>query len=298
MKNNIVKLITNITFITFIIFISVIKTHAASSVSVFPSIISLSLSPGKISSTTLTIKNNGESPIPIRIRFEPLVLSEDSSALPSIGSWISLSKSSLLIPSQQQEKINILISIPKKVELGGYYGMLYIEPLTSVQSTSDSQVMTKMGVLLLGSIGVQGVSHGLVELQKPQLSTLISESQSLTLSYQIKNNSLTHFAAKPFLLIHPLNGKTETIVLEERLVFPGKTRKWISPISVIDGKKIYYSAELFVSLGNGTYQKQPFYFIIFPVRQAIILVLCIATSISIVRKRKQIKKAMEILVRG
>jgi hypothetical protein len=292
------KKLINITFIIVITFITVIRAQAASSVTVFPSIISLVLSPGKTSSSILTVKNNGDIPLPVRLRFEPLLLTDDSSTLRSIGSWISLSKSSLLIPAQSEEKMEIKISIPKTIDLGGYYGMLYVEPLTSVQNKSGSLVMTKMGVLLLGSVGVQQIPLNSIEVQKPTLNSFISDSKTRILSYQVKNNALNHISAKPYVIIHPLGGKTETVELEERLIFPGKKRLWESPITVKDGSRLYYSADLFVSIGNGLSQKKSFSFIIFPIQQSIILVLCIAISISIEKRRKQIKEAIKILVKG
>lgn len=274
------------------------STVHASSVTVFPSIISLVLSPGKTSTTILTIGNNSESPLPVRVRFEPLLLTDDATTLPSIGSWITLSKSSLLIPSQKKEQIEIKITLPKTIPLGGYYGMLFVEPLSSTQSKTSSLIQTKMGVLLLGSIGVQGIPLSSIAIQKPILNTFISDSKTRTLSYAVKNNSLTHISAKPYLIVHPYNGKAESILLDERIVFPGTTRKWESDFTVAEGNKGYYEADLFVSIGNGKYQKQSFSFIIFPIQQAIILVLCIAVVITIKKRSKQINEAIDILIKG
>jgi hypothetical protein len=299
MKINIYKQIISFCLLSFVFCIlSSLPVKASSSITVFPSIVSLVLSPGKTSLTTLTIGNNSQTPLPVRIYFEPLILADDPSSLPSIGSWITLSRSSLLIPANTQEKINIQITIPKTVAFGGYYGMLYVEPLTSVRQLNGSQILTKMGVLLLGSVGVQDVPLNQIELNKPILNTFISESNTFTLSYSIKNNSLNHISAKPYLIVHPLSGKEETVLFDERLVFPGKTRTWQSEFNVNDGKKIVYTADLFVSIGNGLSHKKSFTFIIFPIKLTIILVLCIAIGISIIRKRKQIKKAVEILVNG
>ena len=291
--------IKNIIFIIILAFVIGIPVEASStSVTVFPSIISLSLSPGSTSSSILTVGNNSDSPLPIRLQFEPLTLADDTSTLPSIGPWITLSNSTLLIPARKQEKITIQITIPKTLALGGYYGMIYLEPLSSIKATTGSDIRTKIGVLILGSIGVQDVPLNSIELQQPHLSSFVSESKTLALSYQVKNTALNHISAKPFLVIHPLNGKNETVQFDERLVFPGKKRAWESSFTVQDSKKFYYTADLHVSIGNGRSQKKSFSFIIFPIQQSIILVLCIAASISIIRKRKQIRNAFEIIVKG
>ena len=273
---------------------------APSSLSIRPSIISLSLSPGKTSHTPLSIINNGVSPLPIRLRFEPLSTLSDTSVRPlqSIERWISLSSSSLLIPSQQEKIIDVQIALPKTISLGGYYGMIYVEQLAPSQTSSGSVVLTKMGVLVLGSVGVQEVPLNSIEIQKLTLANSISETSTLQLSFDVKNAALNHISAKSYLKIHPLLGKEETVQLDEKLVFPGTKRGWNTSFSVQKDRQLYYAADLYVSIGNGLTQKKSFSFVIFPVQQAIILVLCIAIGISIVRKRKQIKQAVEIMVRG
>lgn len=271
---------------------------SSTSITVFPSIISFSLSPGATSSIVLTIGNNSDTPLPVRLVFEPLILAEESTALPTIGSWITLSKDSFLIPGNTQEKTIIKINLPKTIPIGGYYGMLYVEPLVSQQIANSSYVMTKMGVLILGSVGVQDVPFNTIELQQPHLTTIISESNILHISYEVKNNALNHITAKPYLVIHPLFGKTETIIMEEHLVFPGKKRKWEGTFIVKDSGKIFYKADLYVSIGNGLSHKKSFSFGIFPATRALVLILCIGSIFIVLRKRKQIKKALRIIVKG
>ncbi|MCX6732602.1 MAG: hypothetical protein NTV98_03625 [Candidatus Roizmanbacteria bacterium] len=232
--NTIKKLVTlTIAIVTLTVFSPVIAQEKNStSLSVHPSIINLSLSPGKTSNTILSITNNGDLPLPVRLRFEPLVL-ENSTPLQSIGSWISVSNSSLLIPAKKEAIVNIKIELPKTIPLGGYYGMLYVEPFYSAgQSKSGSLVLTKMGVLILGSVGVQDVPLNSIELQKPSLSSWVSETSTLNLSFNVKNTALNHISAKPYLRIYPLFGKTEVIELDERLVFPGTERGWKTPFTV------------------------------------------------------------------
>jgi len=268
------------------------------SLSIRPSIISLFLSPGKTTNTALSIINNSDRPLPVRLTFEPLTLTDSSDTVKSIGSWISLSNNSLLIPAQKETSVNIKITLPKTIPLGGYYGMLYVEQLSPTQNSSGSLILTKMGVLILGSVGVQDVPLNSIELQNPTLTSIVSESNIIPLSLQVKNTALNHISAKPYLNVHPLFEKTETIQLEEKLVFPGTKRNWATSFTVKNDHQFYYTADLYVSIGNGLSQKKSFSFIIFPVKQAIILVLCIALGVSILRKRKQIKKAFEIMIRG
>ncbi len=270
----------------------------ASSITVYPSIMNIALSPGKTTTPLLTIGNNGDTPLPVRLQFEPLFLNDDPTPLQSMQQWVSISKSSLLIPARSKEIVPIRITLPKSIALGGYYGMIYIEPLTSVKNNSGSQVTTKVAALLLGSVGVNDVPLSSIEILTSGTSDFISESKTLHLPFQVKNTSLNHISAKPFLKIHPLFGKSEVIPLEERLVFPGKKRIWNSTFTVSQGTQLFYNADLYVALGNGKSQKKSFSFIIFPVQQSIILVLCTAAGISMIRKRKQIKKAARILIKG
>lgn len=270
----------------------------STSLSIHPSIISLSLSPGKTSITSLSIKNNSAIPLPLRLRFEPLILDHNANTVKSIGEWITLSNSSLLIPAKKEVIVDIKITLPKTIPLGGYYGMIYVEQLSPSKNISGSQILTKMGVLILGSIGIQDVPLNSIELQNPRLNTYISEVNMFRISFDVKNTALNHISSKPYLVIHPLFGKIETVQFDERLVFPGTKRMWDTQFTVQNKHALYYSADLFVSIGNGLSQKKSFVFIIFPIQAAIILVLCISVIISFIRKRKQIKSAIEILIKG
>jgi len=296
---NIKKIITIALFLAVSYFLFPISTLAQpASLSVRPSTISLSLSPGKTTYTTLSITNNSDRPLPLRLKYEPLILSDNNAKLQSIGNWLTLSEDSLLLPAKKETFITIKIALPKTIPLGGYYGLLYVEQLSPTQNSKGSLILTKMGILILGSVGVQDVPLNSIELQKPFLNNFISESSTLPLSFDVKNTALNHISAKPYLIIHPLLEKAEIIQLEEKLVFPGTNRMWDSSFTVQNDHQFYYTADLYVSIGNGLSQKKSFSFVIFPVQQAIILVLCIALSMSIIRKRKQIKKAFEIMIKG
>ena len=266
-----------------------------SSLSIHPSIISLSLSPGSTSVTVLSITNNGATPLPARIEFEPLAL---GASLHSIGSWVHISNPTLLIPAKKEVTVPITITIPKELPLGGYYGMLYVQSIPSVKISSDSLISTKIGVLILGSVGVQDIPLNSIELQKPTLTTYISETDTLNLSFSVQNTALNHISTKPYILIHPFLGKTESAQFDERLIFPGTERRWDTQFTVHDDKRLYYQAELFVALGNGRFKKQSFSFVIFPVKQAVVLVLCLGAGVSIFRKRKNLKKALLIIING
>ena len=270
---------------------------------VSPLIFNITLDPGKVYNYKIEVENLTSTPLPVKAYFENFTTTdeeggysfEDNTPNPLI-SWSSISKDELLIPAKSKESEELTVKIPSKVPFGGYYGVLFFEPLLS-QNLSDSTVISaKIGTLLLANIGVSEKNSNGKILDFSTNS--INQEESVPYLLRVQNNGLNHFSAKPILTIKPLFGKEQRIDLEEKFVFPGKVRRWEDSITLNDKWRGIYKATMSVSLGNGKQIVKQNYFLSFPISNSIIIVIIVSIFAFILTRRRRVKKALKILVKN
>jgi hypothetical protein len=174
--------------------------------------------------------------------------------------------------------------------------MIFFEPVGSVLQGS-TKVVSRIGILVLGDLGIQNSTSEKVQILNFSVGNL-EEHSPIPLLLRVKNISLHYFTAKPFLTLTPLVGKKQTILLEEKIVFPTKVRRWSYPLSISTLPINIYKAQIAVSIGNGEQIKTATYLIIFPYTKALILLLILLLIGFVIIRRKQIKNALRILIRN
>ena len=141
---------------------------------------------------------------------------------------------------------------------------------------SGQLVQTKIGIPILANIGVIDPKAKQGEILDFAIDKLIYGNQDrLNAQFKVKNVSLYHFSAKPFLLVRPLWGQEDRYELDERIVLPGKTREWDSPITIKNYFGGLYFAKLQVSVGAGQQEEANTAFIILPSAKKLHLTLMV-----------------------
>lgn len=272
-------------------------------IKISPLIFNIELSPGKTYHYKLTIENLTKAPLPVRASLENFATTDEEGGYnfqnnkPNpLLSWIKLSQNEMLLPARSKQTINVTVSIPQKVSLGGYYGILFLEPLVSQKTINGNLISAKVGTLFLANIGVtaKDTKAEVLTLNLP----LITENHSLPLLLRVQNNGLNHFSAKPTLELKPLFGKKETIDIEEKFVFPGKVRRWEQDLSLKNKWRGIYKATLRVSTGEGKYIEKSSYVISFPVSKVLLIFFIITICIFILTRKQRVSKAIRILLKG
>lgn len=295
-----------IIIITVMIFIAVITKSAyaqtpSSILSISPVIFNISLSPGRKYTHTLKITNNLDVPLPLTLTIEPLDTPDDGINQKSnntIASWITFPVTDMIIEAKKERTVDFQIQVPDRVPLGGYYGMIFLHPSLPHMQGFPQEVSTKIGILLMGSIGVQDVPLNKVEINKFGFDSFVYEKNNIEINFMVKNASLNHFSAKPHLTIKPLFGSPQNVDLEEKFVFPGKSRKWSQTMTLAQFPHLFYKATLNVSVGGGIQKAMVTYFIAFPFFKLILILLVVIMSIGIFKKWGRFKKAVSILLKG
>ena len=273
---------------------------------VSPVIINLSLSPGKTHTHEVTVENLTSSPMPLRATLNDFITSgeeggyifEDSKSNPLL-SWITLNENEFLLNPKEKKTLQLTITTPKSIPVGGYYGVLFFEPVLMNTPTETTRVSAKVGVLMLANIGVPDPNANRAEILDFTLPFWNNENP-VPLLLRVKNTALNFFTAKPTIVVSPIipvDG-SKLITLEEKIIFPGGVRRWTEDTTIQDLSPNIYKAALSVSSGNGQTVTSERYFVVFPFAHVLgILIVCVVL-LFIILKRKRFGKAINALIRS
>lgn len=271
---------------------------------VSPAIINVTLSPGKTHTHKVTIENRSTMPMPLRATLSDFMtggeeggyIFEETKDNPLL-SWIQLNESEFILNPQEKKTIDMTITTPKSIPVGGYYGVLFFEPVVQGEQINVTKVNAKVGVLMLANIGVPDANAQKGEIL--DFSTdFFQEDGTVPFMLRVKNTSLNFFSAKPNLTIAPLlsfTGAQKHYELEEKTIFPSNIRRWTEETTVQDLQPNIYKATIAVSTGNGQTINQEQFFIVFPIAQALLAAAIIMIVLFLSIKRGRLRKAAKEL---
>lgn len=276
---------------------------------VSPYIFTVRLSPGTEYTYDLTIENLQNFPVPLHIETEDFVIQDETGEYSfgdnnanSLLNWLDIPTRDMILEPRETKELSFTVKTPSEIPFGGYHGMIFLEPRIASLSNSVSQLNTRIGVPIIASIGSTAYQVNPLRIIDVTVPTFITKKDEFNYALRIQNNSLFHTTAKPILILKPLWGDHTEVFLDEKLLFPGKTRFWEGSIP---NKQNFtpniYSTTLVLPIGNGNSITQKSHLIYIPVLFIIsILFLTFATITYILHKQQKIhfKRFFETLLKG
>jgi|GEM_PF-1647701 len=273
---------------------------------VSPVILTIPLSPGKIASQEATIENLSTHPLPLTASLNDFITSgeeggyifEESKENPLL-SWITLSENNFILNPKEKKKVHITIKTPQRIPVGGYYGILFFEPIPQHSANTRTQINSKVGILMLANLGVPDPHAKKAEILA-FTPDMFSQDGSVPFMLRVKNVSLNFFTAKPILTVSPLikfSHPEKPLFLEEKIIFPGKIRRWTQANTIQNLSPNIYKAHIVVDVGNGQVENEDQYFIVFPYLTALIASFILFIVIFVLAKIKRLKDAVAALFR-
>lgn len=268
-------------------------------IKVSPVILYLNLTPSTINSYPLIIENLTDKAFPTTLTFETFNTSDEEGgyifdeSTTLFSQWLTIPTKDFILAPHEKRTVNISLNIPNQVPIGGYYGMIFINPVLS-PSTTNITLAPKIGVLLLANIGVDENQDEKILIEEFNMP-FISENGTSNYILRIKNNSLFHFSAKPKVTYTPLFGNKKTSNPEEKYIFPGKIRKWENTTDLPQFPNIY-KARLSLSVGEGKQIHREKILVVFPVYKTTTAIVIVLATIFVISKKKRLKKAARILI--
>lgn len=268
-------------------------------ISVYPVIFNIAMQPGKTTMHEIIVTNLLDSPLPIHSSLESFNLSDNDygeKPPPSFSAWAQVDQPDMILAPGESKKIHVRVSLPKKIALGGYYANLNLEPkLLTTNIITDTHIQPQIEILFLGSVGVPSITNKIGAIEEFTFP-VVSNEKTIHTTFKVKNISLYHFSAKPQFKIKPLIGAVQEKLVEEKLVLPGRARSWEIASLSLDANYNIYKVQLQISVGNGVKIMAKRYIIVFPYKKFLLTLGVLLLSISILKKRKQVAKALTILV--
>jgi hypothetical protein len=303
------KFIARIIILIIITAIICIKPVSAATptqvIRVSPAIVDIELLPGNLTTYAVKVDNLTASPLPLTAAVEGFDASDEeggyvfnnSNVQSPLSAWVTIDKPDMIIPANSAETVNLTVAIPKTVSLGGYYAVLFLTPVN--QSAIRTQIVTpRVGVLLLANIGVQdpnAPATAKIKILDFAFTKPVFDRENVSWILRAQNISLNFLTAKPILTLQPLIGKPIMINMAEKIILPGKIRRWneIRQSSLIPYG--IYNAGLMLSVGGGRQISQSSYLIVLPVRTIGLSLLLFIMIGYLFLKRKNLKKTLKIL---
>jgi len=269
-----------------------------------PILLNIALSPGKTYAYKVTVENLTDISLPLHAELDRLDSSDEENVLQFSSqespflSWISIDKKELIIEPQSTQSTVVTITIPKTVPIGGYYAIIFFQPLFPNIKNAPTEIQAKIGLPILANIGVGPSKEKKGEITTFSFGKFLYEKPDLTLHLRVKNTSLYHFSAKPFIQFHPIIGEVKTQPIEEKIILPGKSRSWNNSLEINHRSYGLYKVVAAVSTGEGQQINRSTYLLFFPLKKTILILFFVFLGVFIFKKRKRFKKALQSLVKN
>jgi hypothetical protein len=284
------------------------KIYAADAVnplklSVSPALLPVSLTPGKTIDFTLTVQNQSDYSVPVRLTVESFESTDEEggykfNAINSpLAGWVNIEKPDLIIDAGAKRQVNIAVKVPREVAVGGYYAVIFITPY-SPANQDKPQVTPRIGVPIFASLGVDD-KENLGTITTFQAEPMLSENGPVKYILRTKNSGLIHYSAKPKLVIKPVYGNFTypEMELPEKIVLPGKIRRWEGTLPS-DLKPNIYSLQSQISIGSGRWITASTIVIIFPWQKTLIVLFIGLLFVYLLLNMKNVSKAVKTLLKG
>ncbi len=207
-------------------------------------------------------------------------------------SWIKIENSDMIIPAQSKRVIPVTVKIPAIVPVGGYYVIIFLEPILPHDALYSNLIRSKIGVVMLANIGVPNYpgEKGKIVQFAPQKNFIDNEPVELNLRF--KNTSLYHYSTKPFIVIESLWADPIRKEIDEKVVLPGKTRSWKNTLALPSQNRIVYKITARVSTGQGNFIDATTYVFSFPLTKTLIVTSVTILLFIVIRKRRKFRDAV------
>jgi hypothetical protein len=282
------------------------KAQTPTSLSISPAIIEFNIKPGEIASKKITVVNSGSQSLGIAISLNQVTPKEAQGLSVELKkpNWIKLSESNILLASNQNREIEIVVSPHKSTPAGGYYAMLYFQaaiPVNEIKLGSTTAI-PRIGALLM--INVMGEGTRKFEVIRMPHYPLFASTNFPTTSFAIKNTGNTHIIPKGYIQFNRVGENQQYKQgFSPTLILPSTTRE-IQVLGLQNPKMGLYKVKVispyFPQSAQAEDKPNTGYIFIYGNNAKIVYFLPLGPSILvfifIFKKRKNLKRALKALL--
>jgi hypothetical protein len=277
------------------------------SLTMTPSILENVVAPGKNEIKNFELKNNSNFPLPIKCYIRTFDASNETGDVAIADqvdvnrlaptSWVSVVEPDFILQPQSTKEMAVNFNPPADLPPGGYYAILFAEPLVpeSFLNESSLQVGGRIGSLLF-LIG-PGDIHEKAKLDSVDLPRFSFGSRPLQASIRIENQGNVHLRPSgKVTLTNRLTKSAQVVAIPEVTILPGKIRQ--EEIALSPKWPGIYSVDVNIKYGRDNTAltaSRRFYY--FPVSAILvtIAVLLVLVLLILPKSRRRLKKTLAAL---
>lgn len=276
-----------------------------------PSIFEGIVTPGQTTKQFFELKNSSDFPLPIKSYIRLFDASDEvggvtvadqiDTARLSPNNWINVEKPDFVVQPYTSHQITVVFSPPIDLPPGGYYVILFAEPLVPESFLEESSLTIggRIGSLLFiigeGKIEEKG------KLVSFDISRFIWKKNLLKTSVRFTNEGNSHLKPNGQLTLTNLITRNQKILeVPEFTVLPHKTRQNIVSLSNLKWLGVY---QLDLQLQYGKDQTSSnsrvcFYYL--PIAQIFVIISIVVFSFFLARgkSRSRILRSIKVLIRS
>lgn len=194
---------------------------------VSPAVIDVSLEKGKIYTKEILVKSTSSSPTGFVVGIEKLMLSDFASVsekevIPP--DWITAGQQEFILNPGEVRKLNIIFNPSADTPPGGYYGILYIQPVADISrfTTEKTSSVPKVGVLLLAKVKGKVIENTVFTGFNYKFIT--TNRESITLEFENLGN-VHSMPSGEVLITNLLTKRQHKFALTPSLIFPNSSKE-------------------------------------------------------------------------
>lgn len=283
----------------------------ATALTIAPSVFEGVLTRGKTTSQSFELSNNSRVPLPIKCYIRNFDASDEEGgvAIPdeadvgrlSPRNWIEVTSPDFVLQPQTSREIVVNFNTPKDLPPGGYYSILFAEPLLpeSFLSSSSLQIGGRLGSLLFlvnpGDISEKG------NIASVDFPRYIFSSSAPDLKIRFRNGGNVHLRPNGKITITNLVSKKSWIAeVPEFTTLPGKIRQQIVAMDKLKWPGVYeIKMQLYYGRDKIILDKTlVFYYL--PIVPVVVIIVAIGLLVALfLRKtRKRVIRVLKVIVKG
>jgi hypothetical protein len=292
----------------------VAQTSSATTFQITPALQELKVDPGYTGSFAVTLVNKSAETVPFKVYSRnfmaqgidgQITFGDDDSSSYAAGDWLVPSTTDVVVGANEEQKIEVVVSVPANAEPGGHYASILFEqvlPASQMGKNSQVQVATRMAAMVYFTISGEIVEAGQILGATPgdNCTGLVCgfstesffDHGPVPFSFIFTNTGNVHVRPKGTITIYQYGREIAKINVEDRAVLPNSQRKFTAEWDkqLLIGP---YEAKLHLVYGSNNYTidaATSFWAFPWQIALGVVIVILIVGAIFLSRKYHRVKR--------
>ncbi|MFC1780074.1 hypothetical protein ACFLY9_00045 [Patescibacteria group bacterium] len=275
------------------------------SLTIAPSIIELEVKQNEDLSQNITISNNADILLPVKI--EITEYTQDEYGIPtysetdpkySCKDWIQVTPIDFVLNPFESRDITMNVQIPQAAVLGSHFATILFKPILPPEyfKPQSAHILPYIGSVVALNVNIDEYKRigEYLEVENFQSQNHF-QNKPLEFSFGIKNKDVYYHKVEGNIYIYNfLNREIKKLNVDNTTIFPNKSRFLSNNLE----KQLFggfYTAKLKIGDDNYQTEKSISFFVIPSIMTILIFLLILGLSVLLILKRKNIDDALQVL---